>query len=138
MTVPRFWREQASRYNLIGAKCNNCGKIYFPPIDLCLDCHRASIGKISKTKLSGYGEVVTWTVVHDGPDDFKMQIPYIVAIIQLEEGPRVTGQLVDCDPSQIKIGMKVQSCFRKIREEGKSGVIHYGYKFMPCTSPSSS
>jgi hypothetical protein len=67
-----------------------------------------------------------------------MQIPYIVAIIQLEEGPRVTGQLVDCDPSQIKIGMKVQSCFRKIREEGKSGVIHYGYKFMPCTSPSSS
>jgi len=41
------------------------------------------------------------------------------------------GQVVDCAPDQVKIGTRVHSVFRKIGEEGKAGVIHYGYKFSP-------
>ncbi|UCH89828.1 MAG: Zn-ribbon domain-containing OB-fold protein [Thermoplasmata archaeon] len=131
MTVARFWREQENRYNLIGVKCGNCGKIYFPPKDMCTDCHRLSLGKMTGHKISGTGKVVTYSIVHEGPEAFKMQIPYIMAIIELDEGTRITGQIVDCEPEDVKIDMPVHTVFRKIHEEGKSGVIHYGYKFRP-------
>ncbi|HDJ27195.1 MAG TPA: transcriptional regulator, partial [Aciduliprofundum sp.] len=62
---------------------------------------------------------------------FKLQKPYILAIIELEEGPRVTGQIVDAEPNEVYIGMPVRMVFRRIRQEGASGIIHYGYKFAP-------
>ena len=56
---------------------------------------------------------------------------YIVAVIEFEKGVRTTGQVIDCEPEDVRIGMKVTSAFRKIGEDGKSGVIYYGYKFKP-------
>ena len=131
MGVARFWREQDNRYNLIGAKCGKCGRVYFPPPKMCKDCHRLSIGKMERHQIKGRGKVVSYTVVHEGPHDLKMQIPYIMAIIEMDDGPRLTAQLVDCEPGDVKIDMVVEAVFRKINEEGKSGVIHYGYKFRP-------
>jgi hypothetical protein len=81
-------------------------------------------------KLSGIGKVLTYSVIHNSPRMLKLETPYIVAIIELEEGPRVTAQIVDCDPADVKIGTNVKVTFRKLREDGKSGVIHYGYKFV--------
>ena len=51
MAVARFWRENASRYNLIGTKCGVCGRAYFPPRSVCPTCHRQSIGKMEPYKL---------------------------------------------------------------------------------------
>lgn len=82
-------------------------------------------------KLSGKGEVVTYTITHVAPENFEGQAPYPIAIIRLDEGPRVTAQIVDCDINDVKIGMKVQSTFRKIQEDGWVGAIYYGYKFKP-------
>ncbi|MDG6229595.1 MAG: Zn-ribbon domain-containing OB-fold protein, partial [Candidatus Thermoplasmatota archaeon] len=82
-------------------------------------------------KLSGKGEVFTYTIIHVGPDDFEEQVPYPIAIIQLDEGPRVTAQIVDCSVEDVHIGMKVESVFRKIQEDGSVGAIYYGYKFRP-------
>jgi len=56
-------------------------------------------------------------------------IPYVMAIIELEEGPRLTSQVVDCDPDQELIGRQVEMVFRRIIEKGDKGVIQYGYKF---------
>ena len=86
---------------------------------------------MEEIKLSGKGEVMTYTLIHDAPENFEGQAPYPIAIIKLNEGPRVTAQLVDCEFDDIKIGMKVQSTFRKIQEDGYVGAIHYGYKFKP-------
>ena len=124
-----IWREADHRYRLIGHKCNNCGTVYFPPRDICPKCHRESIGKIQETDLSGLGEIVSFTVVHDAPPTFSRQRPYVMAIIKLDEGPSLTGQIVDCDPDEVKVGKRVRAVFRRIREDGKSGVIMYGYKF---------
>ena len=44
----------------------------------------------------GKGEVITYTMIHVGPEDFEEQTPYPIAIIKLEEGPQITGQIVDC------------------------------------------
>ncbi|EQD29218.1 protein containing DUF35, partial [mine drainage metagenome] len=56
---------------------------------------------------------------------------YVLALVRTVEGPMLTGQVVDIGPSEVRIGLKVRATFRKLREEGKAGVIHYGYKFAP-------
>ncbi|MDI6916404.1 MAG: Zn-ribbon domain-containing OB-fold protein [Thermoplasmatales archaeon] len=129
MSAPRFWREINQRYNLVGTECGNCGKKYFPIRSVCPECHRESIGKMKKVKFSGNGKVFSYTVIHVGSSMFQMQTPYIMAIIELDEGPRITGQIIDCETKDVKIGMPVESVFRKIGEDGKSGTIYYGYKF---------
>jgi len=131
MAIPRFWREIQSRYNLVGTECGNCGTRFFPPRLICPDCHRKSVGKMKDVRFSGAGEVVTYSVIHSSPKAFEMQVPYIIAIIEFEKGVRTTGQIINCEPEDIQIGMKVLPTFRKIGEDGKSGVIYYGYKFRP-------
>jgi uncharacterized OB-fold protein len=88
-----------------------------------------------RTKLAGRGQIVTYTVVHDAPKDFVMQRPYVLGIIELEEGPRITSPIIDVEPEDVEIGMPVEMTFRKLGEEGAAGVIHYGYKFRPSAKP---
>jgi len=127
--VARFWREIPQRYNFIGNKCGSCERVFFPPRESCPYCRRKSIGNIKEIKLTGKGEVVTYTIIHVGPEDFEEQTPYPIAIIKLEEGPQITAQIVDCSLDEVKIGMKVESTFRKIQQDGHAGAIYYGYKF---------
>jgi uncharacterized OB-fold protein len=129
MGVPRFWREIPYRYQMIGTKCSICDNAFFPPRSICPNCRGA--GDIQETKLSGRGEVVTYTVVRVAPEGFEKETPYVVAIVKLEEGPRITSQIVDCDLDEIEIGTKVRSVFRKVGEESPSGAIYYSYKFVP-------
>ena len=86
---------------------------------------------MKELKLNGTGKVVTYTIIHKAPAHFKGQAPYPIAIIELDEGPKITAQIVDCKIDDVKIGMKVKSTFRKIQEDGYIGAIHYGYKFKP-------
>jgi uncharacterized OB-fold protein len=130
MAGVRFWRETAVRYNLGGNRCGVCGTVYFPPRPVCLKCHRESIGNMVELRLKGAGEVLSFTVVHEMKRNFEMQLPYIMAIIRMDEGPALTAQLVDCSPQDVRIGSRVTAVFRKIGEDGKTGVIHYGYKFV--------
>jgi len=129
--VARFWREIPQRYNLIGNKCNSCKKVYFPPREACPYCRRKSYGKMEEIKLNGKGKILTYSIIHVGPEAFEKQVPYPVAIVELDEGPRITTQIVDCDIKDVKIDMKVESTFRKIQEDGYTGALYYGYKFRP-------
>jgi len=131
MAIPRFWREIPSRYNLIGSKCGNCGTLDFPPRVVCPRCGRRSVGKMERMKLGGRGKVVSYSIIHDAPRAFDMMKPYVLAIVEMDEGVRLTSTIIDCDPGEVKIGMPVESAFRKLGEEGEAGVIHYGYKFRP-------
>jgi uncharacterized OB-fold protein len=69
-------------------------------------------------------------VIHTANEQFEAFTPYVLAIVQLDEGPRMTTQIV-CSPDQAKIGMRVKSVFRRIAADGESGIIHYGTKFVP-------
>jgi uncharacterized OB-fold protein len=128
MTVARFWRKIPQRYNLIGTKCTNCGRHFFPPRSFCPDCRRD--GKIVDHKFSGFGTVVTYTTIQTAPDQFSSAGPYVLGIIKLDEGPQMTSQII-VDPKEAVIGMRVKSAFRKIATDGESGIIHYGTKFVP-------
>ena len=127
--VARYWREIPQRYNLMGNKCGSCGRVFFPPRESCPYCRRKSIGNMKDTQLAGKGKIVTYTITHVGSEDFAKQVPYPIAIVQLDEGPRITCQIVDCEPKDVKIGAKVESTFRKIQQDGSTGAIYYGYKF---------
>ncbi|HDN18254.1 MAG TPA: Zn-ribbon domain-containing OB-fold protein, partial [Candidatus Bathyarchaeota archaeon] len=106
-SIPRFWRSIRSRYNLIGKKCLTCGKVYFPPRTICPNCRRK--GKLTDYKLKGEGKILTFTVIHVAPEDFKRQAPYIMAIVKLDEGPKITTQIVNCKLEEIHIGMRVRA-----------------------------
>lgn len=72
---------------------------------------------------------MSFTQVRVPPEGFENETPYTIAIIKLEEGPRITGQITDSDSKEIEIGDKVEATFRRIGEEGEKGIIYYGYKF---------
>ena len=79
--------------------------------------------------LGKQGKVVSWTVIHTPPKGFKQFAPYIVALVEFDDGKRMTGQIVD---KSVRTGNKVVAILRKIRETDNEGVIEYGIKFI-CT-----
>ncbi len=130
MAAPRFWREIPSRYNLLGTRCRNCGKVFFPPRYLCPQCGRK--GNVEPYKVKGKGKIISFTEVYSPAPAFEKQVPYIIALIELEEGCRVLAQLTDTAGQEVKIGEEVEMVFRKISEEGE--IICYGYKARPVKS----
>jgi hypothetical protein len=96
---------------------------------MCPVCHRKSLGNMKTYRFSGFGVIESYTIVHAGMPQFKSQVPYVLAYIALDEGDHILGQIVDCDPETVDIGKRVEMMFRRLGEEGKSGTIHYGYKF---------
>ncbi len=126
--APRFWRCIPQRYNLIGTHCAACDEYYFPPRSVCPNCRRDA--RIEEYKFKGTGTVITHTTIYSGTDDFERQTPYNLAIIKLDEGPRLTGQVV-APPGEVKIGMHVRPVFRILGKEGERGIIYYGTKFIP-------
>lgn len=125
--IVRGWRHISQRYNLIGSKCLQCGEVFFPMRVICPKCRRK--GKLEDIKFSGNGKIQSYSVIHTPTDEFKNISPYAVAIIELDEGAKITSQIVDCNTDDIEIGQDVELVFRKIRAEGDEGVISYGYKF---------
>lgn len=121
------WRNYKDRYRLNGYKCTSCGATYFEKKGLCT-CGNLDFSEIN---FSGKGKIVSFTQINSGPEVFETQAPYCVAIIDLEEGARLSAQVVDCKYEELKIGTEVEAVFRKFYKSGEKGVIHYGTKFIP-------
>ena len=130
MQTPRFWREIDERYAMKGVKCGNCGNVLFPSRTLCPKCRHESVGKLQPFRLSGEGVLEAVTTVYAPPAGFELQAPYCLALVRMAEGPRVTAQVTDAKPADVKAGQKVRAVFRRINEEGEAGVVQYGYKFV--------
>lgn len=126
-TPSRYWREIPQRFRLEAGKCKQCGYIAFPPRVVCPRCHSRQFETIT---LADKGKIMTYTIIRVPPHPFADQAPYAVGIIELDDGVRVTGQIVDCPFEDLKIGVRVKIEFRKIYQEGEAGVIYYGYKFV--------
>ena len=127
-TPSRSWREYPQRYRLEAAKCEGCGYIAFPPRPICPSCRGKAF---VPAKLAEEGHLLTYTVIRVPPAAYEDQAPYAVGIAEMDDGVKLTAQVVDCDFANLKVGMRVRTEFRKLYEEGEAGVIHYGYKFVP-------
>ncbi len=147
MSIAHNWRLRNQRYRLVGEVCGNCGAKLFPPRDVCPACgHSMATPSLTPMQgenppegtnqttayvFSGRGEVYSYSTVYQAPEGYGEFVPYTVALVKLEEGPLVTAQLADVDPDEVRIGMPVEMVTRKLKEEGKDGIIVYGYKFRP-------
>lgn len=128
MQVAKYWREIPKRYRLEAAKCKTCNNISFPERLICPECKGEIFEKIN---LSGKGKLLTYTIIRVAPEGFTDQVPYAIGMVKLEEGINILAQITDCDPEILKTGDSLIAKFRRIREEGNTGVIMYGYKFVP-------
>lgn len=120
-SVPMSWRLKNSRYTLTGTKCS-CGKLYMPPRAMC-ECGK---DKLVPVTFAGKGTIVSYTEIHIAPAGFERQVPYNIALVKLDEGPVISGVVVD---KNIKIGDHVRSIFRRLQVDGEGGLISYGFKF---------
>jgi hypothetical protein len=127
MSVPRYWREEKPRYRLMGEECAKCGAKHFPKTPVC-GCGGA---EFKPYKLPESGRVLSWTVIRNAPLGYERFTPYVVALIELEDGTRLLSQVVDIEPDAVKAGMRVEYTFRKVTEDGQAGLLQYGYKFRP-------
>jgi uncharacterized OB-fold protein len=128
MPTARAWREYPQRYRYEAGVCKKCGKWHFPPRLICDACGSREF----ETKvMQRTGKVITHTIIRVPPAPYKDQAPYVVAVVEMDDGPRITTQLVDCTEDKLKIGMPVRLEFRKINVDGHAGTIQYGYKAVP-------
>jgi len=126
----RYWREIPQRYRYEAARCSGCGKVFFPPRVVCSGCRGRDFKPVT---LAQKGVIETFTVIRVAPSGFGDQAPYAVGIIKLDDGVKITAQIVDCPPESLKIGDPVRLEFRKVQQDGESGILCYGYKFVPAT-----
>ncbi len=127
MPSARYTREIPQRYRLEAGKCSSCGKIYYPPRLVCTCGGR----EFETVTLPDTGKVATYTVIRVAPSDFTDEVPYALAIVEVEGGVRLMVQLVDVPLENIQTGMPVRLEFRKIYQEGEAGIICYGHKAVP-------
>jgi uncharacterized protein len=109
-----FWRA-AREHKLAVIHCRDCGKRFFYPRALCPHCHSAAVEWMTA---SGRGTIYSFTVARRpaGPA-FKGDVPYVVALVELEEGPRLMTNIVTTDVNGVRIGQKVKAMFDDVTDE---------------------
>lgn len=128
MPTARAWREYPRRYRYEAAVCAKCGKWHFPPRLVCDECG----GEEFATKtMRRTGKILTYTVIRVPPAPFKDESPYAVAVVEMDDGPRLTAQVADWREDQLEVGQRVSLEFRRIQSDGEAGPINYGYKAVP-------
>jgi uncharacterized OB-fold protein len=108
-----FWKATADG-RLLFTRCNACGEAVWYPRPICPFCHSSDT---AWEESSGRGTIYTYTIVHRGPGPWASASPYVAAYVQLEEGPRMMTNIVDCDPATLEIGQAVELIFHKVDDE---------------------
>ena len=107
-----FW-DACQKQELLLQKCGDCGQFRFPPSGLCPKCMSTNY---HWTKASGKARVFTWQITHS-PFYPAWDPPYNVAIVELEEGPRMHTHIVGCKNEDIYIDMPLELIFEKVEEQ---------------------
>ncbi len=106
-----YWNG-CKAHRLLLPKCRACGTVFFFPNKFCPDCLSEDIEWI---EAEGKGTVHTFSIVYRPPGPaFAPDVPYVVAIIELAEGPRMMSNIVDVEPEDVRIGMPVEVTFEDI------------------------
>jgi uncharacterized OB-fold protein len=108
-----YW-EAAAQGRLLIQECPKCGHRQWYPRAMCTKC----ASEVEWLECSGRGEVHTFTVIRQmGMRPFRDELPYVIAMIQLEEGPLVFGNVTDVVADDVRIGLPVAVWFTKVDDE---------------------
>ena len=119
-TLP--WWQAAAEHRLLVQRCGGCGRVRLPPGPLCPACRSFDQ---QWQEASGQGTVYTYTVVHRAYVP-GLAVPYVVAVVELAEGPKLTSNVVDVDPGAVRIGMAVEVVWEDV------GPGYAVPRFRPC------
>jgi len=100
----RFF-EGLKRGELRLPRCDDCGQFHYPPGPVCPACFSEAV---EWTATTGHGTVSSWVVVHKASlPVFEDDVPFNVVQVELDEGPRLTANIIDVEPDELSVGMKV-------------------------------
>lgn len=109
-----FW-DAVREGKLLLRSCNRCGVVHYYPRPFCPSCWSEDVTWV---EASGRGTVYTYsTVYRNDLPPFNEQLPYVVAIVELEEGPRMMTRLVDTDGVELAVGMPVTADFTALTDD---------------------
>jgi uncharacterized OB-fold protein len=109
-----FW-QGCKRHKLLLQRCADCGRYRYPPAPVCAHCRsRAAEWR----EASGRGRVYSWIVVHHPVprEVYAAEVPYVVALIELEEGVRIASNVVGCAADAVAADMPVSVTFEDVNE----------------------
>jgi uncharacterized OB-fold protein len=108
-----YW-QAAAEGRLLVQQCPKCGQRQFYPRALCTNCGSDP----EWLECSGRGTVHTFTIVRQyGARPFRDELPYAIAMVELEEGPMMLGAVTDCDVDDVSIGMPVEVHYVKAADD---------------------
>ena len=108
-----FW-DAVQQRKLLMPKCASCGTVTFPPTVACPQC---SGNDFTWTEMSGRGSVYSFTVYHRlYHPAFKEKLPYVVAVIALDEGPRIISNVVGIPADEVRCELPVQVTYEEVRD----------------------
>ncbi|MGH7830576.1 MAG: Zn-ribbon domain-containing OB-fold protein [Candidatus Binatia bacterium] len=113
-----FWAA-AAEARLLLQRCPDCGRYIWTPRPLCVECGSE---RLQWTEVSGRGTIYSFTVIRQvagrgSSKAFEKDIPYVVAWIDLDEGPRMVSNVVGCPVDEVKIAMRVSVVFEPASAE---------------------
>jgi uncharacterized OB-fold protein len=113
-----FW-DAAAQQKLMIQHCQNCQAWVWTPRPSCNECGSENI---QWTQMSGKGEVYSFTVIRQvvgraASQAFESDIPYVIAWVDLAEGPRLITNIIGCPVDEVKLGMKVTVQFEQASEK---------------------
>ncbi len=103
-----YWRAAAAGHFTL-PRCDACYHVHFPPRRWCPHCWTDGL---SWVEVSGRARVLTFSVVHQPPSE-NFQVPYVLAVVKLEEGPQMMCNIVGCAPSDVVVDMDVKVTFEQ-------------------------
>lgn len=108
-----FWqgaREGALRLQ----QCNRCSRYQHYPRLLCRHCQSRDL---AWRDASGKGAVFSFSVVYRSPGAFFDDVPYVTAVVELDEGARMYSRIIGCEPADVAIGMRVEASYVRQTDE---------------------
>ena len=113
-----YW-DAAARGRLLLRRCADCGRAHHYPREFCPYCWSEDV---DWEQASGRAVLYTWSVVY-GNDlpPFRDRLPYVAAVVDLAEGPRMMTALVDCDPLTLCAGQALHVTFPTVLGESQDG-----------------
>ena len=108
-----FWQGCRDGVLLL-QRCRACGNVQYYPRSICADCLSSDLGW---RRASGRGRIHSFTTVHRAPGPpFEGDLPYVVGVIELEEGPRMVSRVTGGDPDRLAIGLAVEVAFEPVSD----------------------
>lgn len=108
-----YW-EGLAQGELRIQRCKTCAKAVFYPRALCPHCHS---DQLSWIVAKGLGTIYSYTVVHQAFGPFAADVPFVIVLIELEEGARMMSRLLEASRERVTIGAAVQVVFEKVEED---------------------